>query len=68
MTQEEIELLDIFAAKAMQAILTNNKCLQVCDQLSDYAKIELTEAIAQMSYEQAEDMLKVRKRFIKENK
>jgi hypothetical protein len=56
--QEGMDLRDYFAAKAMQAILTNDILLR---QASEYHDAGSEASIAMLAYEQADAMMEARK-------
>lgn len=65
-TEKEIQpvkmLEDEFALAAMQAILSSDRHSSRARGLSDVKGIDFDEAVAELAYEQASKMMKVRKK------
>lgn len=56
-----ISMRDYFAAKAMQAIVTNDAMIQRLDMFPAHEGVKASDAIAQEAYVMADAMLKARK-------
>jgi len=67
LTLEELNLRDVFAKSALNAIIQSDPQLEACTAIADACKIELQEAVALSAYTYADSMLKVRRPDYKTN-